>query len=465
MELFIATAYVAVYLGRSKRPIIFAGSKEIATDLEAQEKLFKEHDNAFCQSARNFKTKKGVDSKLDRWMDAPPTRAERVDFLLDIVKNVPSLHRIFWPSIYWLGNLQLIPFMASNILCKILKLPRHHWAREEAVFEDGERARICWAGSKTVPEPSKEHKKIILIHHGAGGREDDIPGTHYTSAALEQGWIVCAFVRRGHAGRLTRPHFNFFGSTDESRYLLDNYVKKRFPNSDVYIIGMSAGSGVVARYMGEQGIMLKKAYEKASDAGTLNGRDYQDFANEVPGYVCGAVGVAAGYNIEKCMHRFTWPYNTILLVTQNLLYLKKNKDLTYKHSSPHFDKLMKATDLQEWMDNSYAFAQQGCDSKDVYYDYCNPMRVARHAVDPSLFIQAKDDPICDIKNLYEHLDLFHKPTSIVITEVASGSHCPFMPFRLNPVSRAAWTDKVAVEFISAIIADRDNRRKQSNKMK
>ena len=79
MELFIATAYVAVYLSRSKRPIIFAGSKEIATDLEAQEELFREHDNAFCQSARNFKTKKGVDSKLDRWMDVPPTRVECVD--------------------------------------------------------------------------------------------------------------------------------------------------------------------------------------------------------------------------------------------------------------------------------------------------------------------------------------------------------------------------------------------------
>ena len=48
---------------------------------------------------------------------------------------------------------------------------------------------------------------------------------------------------------------------------------------------------MVARYMGEQGILLKNAYERAAQAGTLNGRNYQDFATEVPGYVCGAFGL------------------------------------------------------------------------------------------------------------------------------------------------------------------------------
>jgi predicted alpha/beta-fold hydrolase len=459
MELFIASAYATVYLGRCKRPIIYAMSPEIASDLEGQQELFQEHTNAVCQAGRVFKTSKGVDKALDRWMDVPATRAECVvDKLVDIIKCVPSLHQMFWPSIYWFGNLQLVPFMATTIICKLLKIQRHHWAREEAFFEDGEKVRIAWAGSKNVPEHSKEHKKIIVIHHGAGGREDNIPGTHYTGVALERGWMVCAFVRRGHAGRLTRPTFNFFGSTDESRFLLENYVKKRFPNSDVYVVGMSAGSGMVARYMGEQGVMLKKAYEKAAKAGTLNGRDYQDFADEVPGYVCGAFGVAAGYNIEACMGRFTWPYNSILLATQNLLYLRKNRDLVYKHNPDHFEKLMKATNLQEWLDESYVFAQQGNANKDAYYDHCNPMRVAHHVVDPSLFIQARDDPVCDINNLYENLDLFQKPSGLAVAEVVSGSHCPFMPLRLNPVSNAAWTDQVMVEFFSAVMADRERRK-------
>ena len=202
----------------------------------------------------------------------------------------------------------------------------------------------------------------------------------------------------------------------------------------------------------------KNAYERAALAGTLKGRNYQDFATEVPGYVCGALGVAAGFNIEECMYRFQWPYSTILHVTQNLLYLKKNEDLLYKHNPIQFDKMINSSNLQDWLDESHAFAQQGNTSKDAYYDHNNPMRVAHHAVDPSLFIQARDDPVCDIKNLYENLDIFHRPSALVVGEVASGSHCPFMPLRLNPFSNAAWTDQVMVEFFSAVMADRERRK-------
>ena len=88
----------------------------MATDLKGQEELYEENKNDFCQAGRIFKTPKGTDKALDRWMDAPETREECVKgMMVDIIRSVPSLHRIFWPTIYWLSNLQLVPFMVTNI--------------------------------------------------------------------------------------------------------------------------------------------------------------------------------------------------------------------------------------------------------------------------------------------------------------------------------------------------------------
>jgi uncharacterized protein len=445
--LFCTAAYLTAWLQTAKLPVVFAHSESVATDKAVQRALATQY-NAETLTDRVWTTDVMNTMRLARWQDAPLSNPNLTLWKIEqVLKGVPSLFKTYWPSIFWLRSLQLVPFMINGILTKKKARRSAEWAYEDAVLEDGETVKIAYAGSSgDVPTPSEEPCVVLIMNHGAGGRESDLPGQQYVGRAIAKGWKVIALVRRGHIGKLTRPKFNFFGNTDETRFLLDTYVKKRFPNSTLLFMGISAGSGLVARYMGEQGILLKKAH--ASNVNTE--AQYSDFKSQIPGYVSGAIGVAPGYNIETCMGRFQEPFQSILLWAQKKLYLSKNKALLLEAFPEDYERLMAATNIQEWNDNTYRFA--GFSSKDDYYDNMNPMRVAHHAVDPCLFINAKDDPICLMENVYEHLNIFEEPCCVAVVETATGTHCPFAPLSWNPFTSQAWTEDVMEQFFDGVLA-------------
>ena len=450
--LFLATGYIATYLRLSRKPVIYSYSEKLATSKADSKKLAEAYDAAGVHD-RVWLT--DVNTKLlARWQDVPQTDpALVVGRIGALIKQVPTLFKTYWPSIYWLGNLQLIPFMATGIFYKSKKRRLFDWAYEDATLKDGETVRIAYAGSRDLPVRTEEPSVIVIMNHGAGGRENDLPGTQYVGRALDQGWKVVSLVRRGHVGRLTRPKFNFFGSTDETRYLLETYVKKRYPNSTLLFVGISAGSGLIARYMGEQGVTLKKAHAAATSKKNAPCRPYSDFSHASPAYVSGALGISAGYNIETCMGRFMEPFLTILLWAQKKLYLAKNEKLLQSAFPEDYAACLQAKSVQEWNDLTFRFA--GFSSRDEYYDNTNPMRVAHHIVDPCLFVNALDDPICPIENLYEHLDIFDSPNCLAVAETAAGSHCPFTPLDWNPLTTKAMTEDLMVEFFTAILKEKD----------
>ena len=79
---------------------------------------------------------------------------------------------------------------------------------------------------------------------------------------------------------------------------MKDVIRKRRPNAKLLMVGFSAGSGLVAKFLGEY-----------------------------PGVVSAAVGVCPGYDIEKCMGRFAYPYQMLLLYLGNLFFLDRNKSL------------------------------------------------------------------------------------------------------------------------------------------
>lgn len=449
--LFLASGYIATYLRLSGKPVIYAYSEKLATSTEGRKKVSEAYG---ASDVHDKEWLTDVNSKLlSRWQNVPATDPKLVVGRIEgIIKQVPTLARKYWPSIFWLGNLQLIPFMANGIYYKSKGRRLFDWAYEDAALKDGESVRIAYAGSPDLPARTEDHSVVVIMHHGAGGRENDLPGTQYVGRALEQGWKVISLVRRGHVSRLTKPKFNFFGNTDETRYLIETYVKKRYPNSTLLFIGISAGSGLIARYMGEQGVTIKKAHAAAAAAKNSPSRPYSDFSHSTPAYVSGALGISAGYNIETCMGRFMEPFQTILLWAQKKLYLAKNKKLLQDAYPDDYEACAAAKGVQEWNDRTFRFA--GYSSRDEYYDNTNPMRVAHEIVDPCLFVNSLDDPICPIENLYEHLDMFDRPNCIAVAETATGSHCPFTPLSWNPFTTKAMTEDVMVEFFTAILKDK-----------
>lgn len=205
---------------------------------------------------------------------------------------------------------------------------------------------------------SLESTPILMIHHGAMGSSRDVPGQGYIAPALNRGWLVCVFNRRGHARRLTRSNFNFFGATEDVQTAIAA-IRSLRPNALLLNIGLSVGSGLLVRYFGDRGI-----------------------DNE---FVAG-VGVCPGYNIETCMDAVEEPYASLLLSSAKSFHLKKNKELL--QSCGGYETCLEARSFQAFLDASYRMA--GFESREDYYAATNPMRVARNIATPLLIINSED---------------------------------------------------------------------------
>ena len=410
-----------------------------------------------------------------------------------ILSACPTLHKTYWvPFFFHNPHLQLIPYMLRNYMQKTW-FPPFKYVSQRFSLEDGEELVLDWAGTKNVVPSAedvnaKEPCTVLIMHHGAYGRSNDMPGFSYVLEALKRNWLVLAVNRRGHLGKIKQPKFNFFGNTSDVRYIVESCVRRARPKAKVVMIGISAGSGLVARYMGEQGLAIKQLRQRGK--GCFESEEAM--ADHIYGYVSSVVGIAPGYNIEKCMSRFGPPYSDILLTLGKSFCFKKNAEVLQRATgNTEVDAALKkcyetsllTNDLQVWLDNAYAFGNNsfiGDDlatgvfhidrnplrngkvvpgarcagiysSSDEYYDYHNPIRVIQHIIQPCLFLNAEDDPLCVVQNVYESLYLLSKNAiGAVCVTTKTGSHCSFLTGK--PWNMDSWSEEVAGEFFQAVLA-------------
>ena len=93
---------------------------------------------------------------------------------------------------------------------------------------------------------------IVVIFHTISGDEQDVKGiVEYVRVSLRWTAVVC--IRRGHGNLpLGKPKINTMGSTSDLAEQLA-FIQKKFPGAPLFGIGISAGSGLLARYLGESG--------------------------------------------------------------------------------------------------------------------------------------------------------------------------------------------------------------------
>lgn len=353
---------------------------------------------------------------------------------------------IFYPHpLFFNNHLSLIPFVFACWLRKVFPIYPYH--TEHFLLSDGEFISVDWViGDQVHPQHGlradpNDTTPIVMIHHGICGNSRDIPGQSYIEGAVARGWIVCIFNRRGHAGPLTRPRWNLFGSTGDIREAVSS-ISARRPRAPLLKVGLSVGSAVVARYFGEEG-------------------------NE---FTAG-VGVSPGYNIEVCMKRIPEPYNRLLLHSVKTLFLRRNRSIL--QSIPGYSRCLQANCVQELLDESFTMA--GYRSKDEYYFHSNPIKVTQNVNRPLLMINAKDgketwfvlldchlsiDPLCIMQNIEEHMPLFKESIHAILALSSSGSH---LPFYLYPTDifrpMECWAEQATYAFFDAVLLHSKQRQK------
>jgi hypothetical protein len=378
----------------------------------------------FFSTIRYFQWLQGVEkpiifqSKSECVSDTPSTISK-------IIAACPTLHRCYLPPFFFSNcHLQFVPFTLTSWWD--IAYPPFKWHSEIMQFDDGGDLVLDWACE--IPQySSSDTAPILLINHGAFCNTNDLPGQWYIGPALRRGWNVCVMNRRGHKGKLSSAKFNFFGCTQDLREVIARKLHGKRPNAPILMIGISAGSGLVARYMGEQG---------------LNQINYN-----CPEYCTAAIGVSPGYDIEVCMARMKYPYFNRLLNSAKTFHQEANKSLLGNCHT--YDECMEASDIQTWLDYSWSMA--GYNSKEEYYDATNPMRVVKHIRDPALFINSCDDPLCCITNVYDNIHIFDKngATGAAVVVTKTGSHCSFYEIGLS-----SWSERVTFEFFDAALSVR-----------
>jgi predicted alpha/beta-fold hydrolase len=228
----------------------------------------------------------------------------------------------------------------------------------------------------------------------------------------QTGWRVVVCTRRGHGDLpLTAPRINTMGDTDDLREQL-TVIQQRYPQSPLYAVGISAGSGLLVRYLGEEG-------ESAPFRG--------------------AMAYCPGYNIEVAFRRARQPYNRMMARKLARTFVTANAETFSKLQS--YNACASAPDLHAFHANLHEMA--GYPSHADFLQASNPMVVMKRISIPLLVLNAEDDPVCVIGNVREYESLVRELPRTLLVVTRRGSHCAYFE-GWRPRS---WANRLIADFL------------------
>lgn len=257
---------------------------------------------------------------------------------------------------------------------------------ERLVMADGGHTALAWRGYGLPPETPT----IVVLHTITGSPNSMSELVLDLYAAT--GWRLALCIRRGHADLpLTTPRLNILGSTADLREQLQ-VIQARFPDSPLYGAGSSAGSGLLARYLGEEGA----------------GSRFR-----------AAFAYCPGYNTDDGFDK-SHPFYSRMMAKKLVRQFITPNTASIAHLST-YAVLQGAESLADFHRNMYELAGYAC-----YDDYalaCNPMRVFSDIRTPLMILNAEDDPVCRIANVLPYLDAMRRMPDTLLVTTAHGSHC------------------------------------------
>lgn len=323
--------------------------------------------------------------------------------MAEILKQLPQLHDKYRPT-PWLTNTHAHLLYFDLIKKKTVKL--EYDRLDQLTMQDGGITAISWYGYD-LPQNTPT---IVIMH--------TITGTPASMRELVKdlhdytGWRIALCLRRGHAGLpMPVPQMSIFGSTSDLREQID-FIQKQFPHSELYAVGSSAGTGLLVRYLGEQGCdtPIKAAFAMCPGYDTELG-----FENVHPFYT--------KVMTKKLFKAFIAPYAQ----TWNQVA-----------SVP---RVLQTKTLQEFQKEYFEMA--GYSDYQSYSQAINPIYVFENVKIPLMILNAEDDPVCSIKNLEPYKETIQNMENIVVVTTKKGSHCGFY----EGLHTKSWASKLMSEFL------------------
>lgn len=324
------------------------------------------------------------------------------DYNQQLVAQLPRLSRHYRPT-PWLynGHLQLVLLGLKKAFAA--RLDYEH--EERLIMADGGTTALHWLGLALPP-----HTPTLLVLHTITGSPHSMRG-FVRDLHLHTGWRVVVCSRRGHGGLpLTVPRLNTLGDCDDLREQIA-HIQRRFPDSPLYAAGVSAGSGLLVRYLGEEG-------------------------DNSP--IRAGLAYCPGYDIDTAFAR-TQPFYSRMMARKLVrTFVTANQEVFGQLAT--YPDCLQAGDLHSLHQRLYEIA--GFDSYASYSAASNPMVVIDRITVPLLVLNAADDPVCVIDNVHEHRHQFEALSKALLVITRRGSHCAYFEgWRAD-----SWANRLAAEY-------------------
>ena len=206
------------------------------------------------------------------------------------------------------------------------------------------------------------------------------------------------------------PQFNLFGSTADLKEQLD-FIRLKLPQSDLYAVGSSAGSGLLVRYLGE---VADQSCFKA------------------------AFAFCPGYNIETGFDKVHPVYSRYMAKKIINRFVKKHLQ-GWSHID-NLKELLTSKNLTEFHVRYYQLA--GFSNYQDYTLATNPMHVFKQIKVPLMVLNSQDDPVCHIDNFAPYLPEIQAMQNIAVVTTKKGSHCAFY----EGWRTQSWATKLMADF-------------------
>lgn len=319
--------------------------------------------------------------------------------------------------------------------------PDVHFERELVthVYPDGEVCRLDWSYAPNA----LSNTPVVIVFHGLTGGSDDSNMHYITQICNRRGWHVVIPVRRGCGDDacITKPKFYAYGGLEDTEYVVE-FIATKMAGHPILGVGISAGSNILANYLG--------LYGKSSK-------------------ITGAISVANGYCWEKgtrMIQDFHPVWDAVMsnivhhtLFRRHSIFLDHTDYVTLNpevHAPNVPIQLMKRVGSQREVDEYVSRRLHGFNSLEDFYRHQSCEYRLENITVPTIFLNALDDPLAHHLNIPVE-KLRKNPNTLLIT-TACGGHLGWSEGLWPFADKPTWMDRFIVEGLESLLTVAEERR-------
>jgi len=314
-----------------------------------------------------------------------------------------------------------------------------HYNRTFFKLKDGQEVSLDWS----IPDDHvvRPDTPIIVICPGVTGTSQSINQRFLTRLCASQGILSVVFHRRGVESDLTVPKVGLFGFSSDLQEVL-SHIHNDYPDRQIGLVGYSAGSALVARWVGDFGI-ARKGIAKRIDPRLITENNIWDNAEDLAPYICGVVCNSPGYDIDWCCALCSpWLEPTMSKMIRKFWLLRLEDYWRNIHGNECMDEILAQKHVSTIIREMSTLA--GFKSYEEFCITCNPMLTAEENFDiPMLLLNARDDPISNIVNVGQNIPRLQSVNfPSIVMETEGGGHCGSIDWRF----RSFW-NQISLDFL------------------